>query len=171
MDPLHDIHWFAVHAKRSRENFAAANIAALGLEIFFPKALIESPRRKRFGTHPEPLFPGYFFARFAPLSFLSAVTSCPGVLHVVGAKQFPIPVEESVIGEIRDRIESDGFVRLRPRELNPGDRIMINAGPFEGIMGRVECEVHDRQRVAILLETLWNARVVVERCWIEAEAA
>ena len=171
MEPFQEINWFAVHAKRSRESFAAANVAALGLEIFFPQALMEEPRRKKFGTQPEPLFPGYFFARFAPLDFLGGVTSCPGVLRVVGAGRFPTPVEEFVIREIQDRVEADGLVKLRPQRLKPGDRIVIGSGPFEGIMGRVECEVSDRQRVAILLESLWYARVLVERRWIEVEAA
>lgn len=171
MDPLQEINWFAVHAKRLRESFAASNVAGLGLEIFFPRTLMEPPQRKRFGSHPEPLFPGYFFARFAPPGFLSAVTSCPGVLHVVSTGRFPIPVEESVIREIRDRVEDDGLVRLRPQRLKPGDRIVIGAGPFEGIMGRVEGEADDRQRVTVLLETLWHARVLVERRWIQAEAA
>lgn len=170
MESFDKINWFAVHAKRSRESFAASNAAALGLEVFFPQALVEDSRRKKFGTHPEPLFPGYFFARFAPLDFLSAVTCCPGVLQVVGTGRCPIAVEDFVIREIQDRVEADGLVKLRPHRLKPGDRIMIDSGPFEGIMGRVECEVCDQQRVAILLETLWNARVLVERSSIQVEA-
>jgi hypothetical protein len=39
------------------------------------------------------------------------------------------------------------------------------------MMGRVERELDDRKRVAIFLESLLNARVLIERRWIEAEAA
>jgi hypothetical protein len=38
-------------------------------------------------------------------------------------------------------------------------------------MGRVERELDDRRRVAIFLETLLNARVLIETRWVEAEAA
>jgi hypothetical protein len=38
-------------------------------------------------------------------------------------------------------------------------------------MGRVEREFDDRKRVAIFLETLFQARLIIERRWIEAEAA
>jgi hypothetical protein len=39
------------------------------------------------------------------------------------------------------------------------------------MMGRVEAELDDQKRVAILLETFWNARAVIEKRSIEAEAA
>ena len=55
--------------------------------------------------------------------------------------------------------------------LAPGTRVTIQSGPFEGMMGRVERELDDRKRVAIFLEALFHARVLIERRWIEAEAA
>jgi hypothetical protein len=39
------------------------------------------------------------------------------------------------------------------------------------MMGRVERELDDRKRVAILLESLLNARALIERRWLQAEAA
>jgi hypothetical protein len=38
-------------------------------------------------------------------------------------------------------------------------------------MGRVERELDDGKRVAILLETLLRARVLIEKRWLESEAA
>ena len=72
---------------------------------------------------------------------------------------------------IQDRVQEDGFIKIRPQNLAPGTRVAIQSGPFEGMMGRVERELDDRKRVAIFLETLLNARVLIHRQWIEAEAA
>jgi len=70
-----------------------------------------------------------------------------------------------------DRIQEDGLIRIRPQSLAPGTRVSIQSGPFEGMMGKVERESDDRKRVMVLLETLLNARVLIERRWLEAEAA
>jgi transcription antitermination factor NusG len=119
----------------------------------------------------KPLFPGYFFSRFCPEASFESVKVTRGVLRVVNSGRIPIPVPEEVIREIQDRIEEDGLIQIRPRILAPGTLVTIQSGPFEGMMGRVERELDDHKRVAIFLETLFNARVLIERRWIEAEAA
>jgi len=75
------------------------------------------------------------------------------------------------VQEIRDRAQDEGLIRIRPQVLPPGTLVTIRNGPFERMMGRVEREFDDRKRVAIFLETLFNARVLIERRWIESAAA
>ena len=43
-------------------------------------------------------------------------------------------------------------------------------GPFEGLMGRVEQEWDDGKRVAILLEGINKARVLIEKRWLSVMA-
>jgi transcriptional antiterminator RfaH len=119
----------------------------------------------------KPLFPGYFFARFCPENSFESIKATRGVLQVVSSGRVPIPVQDEIVQEIQDRVQEDGLIRIRPRALAPGTRIQIKSGPFEGMMGRVERGLDDRRRVAIFLETLFNARVLVERLRIEPEAA
>jgi transcriptional antiterminator RfaH len=165
-----DINWFALHTKPRRENFASTNVSRLGIESFLPLLKTERLVRNVARTIIKPLFSGYFFARFCPENSFETIKATRGVLQLVSSGRMPIPVPEVVIREIQDRIQ-DGFIRLRPRALAPGTLVMIQSGPFEGMMGRVERELDDRKRVAIFLETLFNARVLIERRWIEAEAA
>jgi transcription antitermination factor NusG len=166
-----DIGWFAIQAKPRRESFACKNIEKLRLEVLFPQIRLERPIRRSAQSGCKPLFPGYFFSRFCPEASFESVRATRGVLRVVNSGRIPIPVPEEVIREIQDRIEEDGLIRIQPPVLNPGVRVTIQSGPFEGMMGRVERELDDHKRVAIFLETLFNARVLIERRWIEAEAA
>lgn len=171
MDWLSDINWFAVHTKRFRETVAASSVDALGLEVFLPMVKVECLDRVVIKVGSKALFPGYFFARFRPGVCLDSVESARGVLHVIKSGIYPIPVEELVVSEIRNRVEEDGLIRLKRVELTPGDRVSIQDGPFAGMVGRIEAELDDRKRVAILLETLWNARVLIEKRCLEVEAA
>jgi transcriptional antiterminator RfaH len=170
-DLWRDLNWFAIHAKPRRESFAGINVGALGVEIFLPRLKVECSVRGAARTATKPLFPGYFFARFCPEHSLESVECSRGVLRVVTSGRFPVPVEESIVCEIRGRIQEDGLVRINPPTLKPGDRVSIQCGPFEGLMGRVERELDDRKRVAILLEALLQARVLIDRQWLQAEAA
>lgn len=170
-DLWRDFNWFAIHAKPRREDFAATNLGALGIRILLPRVKVERLVRGAAQQRTKPLFPGYFFARFCPENSFESVKSSRGVLRVVSSGRFPIPVHDEVVQEIQERVQEDGFVRIRSQSLSPGTRVSIQSGPFEGMMGRVERELDDRKRVAILLETLLHARVLIERRWIEAAAA
>jgi transcription antitermination factor NusG len=164
-------HWFAVHTKLRRETFAAANVCALGIEIFFPRLRIEHPYSSAARTMTRPLFPGYFFAHFRPATSLESVEYSRGVLGVVSSGRFPLPVDAQIIREIHERVQPDGLIRMPLQKLKPGDVVAIQEGPFAGLVGRVERELDDGKRVTILLETLLRARVQIEKRWVEAEAA
>lgn len=170
-DLWRDVHWFAIHAKPRREYLAVINLSALSIEILFPRVKVERSLRRIAQPGPMALFPGYFFARFRPEDSFAAVKAVRGVLQVVSSGRIPIPVDEEVIRGIRDRVQADGLIRIRPPGFAPGTRVTIQSGPFAGIMGRVERELDDQKRVAILLETLFHARLIIERRWIEAEVA
>jgi transcriptional antiterminator RfaH len=171
IDLWRDVNWFAIHAKPRRENFAATNIAALGIEILLPRVTVERFVCGTACTAVKPLFAGYFFARFCPEDSFESINGACGVLQVVSSGRIPIPVHAIVVREIQLRIQEDGLIRIRSQHLDPGTRVSIQGGLFEGMLGRVERELDDRKRVAIFLETLLNARVLIERRWIEAEAA
>jgi transcriptional antiterminator RfaH len=164
-------HWFAIHAKTRRENFAVTNVNALNVKILFPRLKVGRLVRGVAMMAVKPLFPGYFFARFCPRDSLELVERARGVLRVISAGRFPIPVEDEIVREIQERVEEDGLITAHQRSLKPGEAVSIQEGPFEGLIGRVERELDDGRRVAILLETLLRARVLIEKRWLESEAA
>jgi transcriptional antiterminator RfaH len=164
-------HWFAVHTKVRREGFAAANVRMLGIETFLPRLKLDDLFSGAERIVVKPLFPGYFFAHFCPAASLESIEYSRGVLSVVSSGRFPLPIETETMKELHDRAEPDGFIRMPVRNLRPGDRVSIQEGPFEGLVGRVERELDDGKRVTILLETLLRARVQLEKRWLEAEAA
>jgi len=171
MDLFRGNNWFAIHVKRFREAVAASNVAALGLEVFLPIVKLEGLQKMAIKIGSKPLFPSYFFARFNPEISLSSVECSGGVLHVIKSGAWPIPIDDSIIQEIQNRVDADGLIPLQHRELKPGDRVSIEDGPFAGMMGRVETELDDRRRVAILLETLWQARVLIDKRWVQVGTA
>jgi transcriptional antiterminator RfaH len=155
--------WFAVQTKSQQESSAAALVAKRQLEICLPRVRDPHAASRGIGKTGSALFPGYFFARFCPIDALEAVRYTPGVMRVVGSGRVPVVVAPEIISDIRARMHPDGFIQLKPRGFQPGDQVTIEDGPFEGLMGRVERESDDRERVTILLAELLHARVSVAK--------
>jgi transcriptional antiterminator RfaH len=155
--------WYAIQAKPRREAMAAASLVSGGHEILLPKIRRERRLRGIWLDAVKPLFPGYLFARFSPLQSLEAVQFSRGVLRVVSSGKCPIPLEDAVIAEIRARMADNGCVQFEPKKWQAGDAIIVQEGPFQGLMGKVEREWDDGRRVMILLEALQQARVLIEK--------
>ena len=163
--------WYAIHAKPRRESLASVNLEALGLEILLPRVIEVQSSRGCTNRVIKPLFPGYFFARFCPGTCLQAVRFAHGVLGVVSAGTFPVPLDDDIILAIRARIASDGYAKLEPPIWTPGARVEVEEGPFRGFIGRFEREWDDGKRVLILLEAIQQARALVEKRWLRLVCA
>lgn len=162
------LHWFAVQAKPASEALAESTLRSLDVETLYPqvqKALRRRGRKSR--TVKRPFFPGYLFARFAPEHSLRAVAYSRGVTRVVGTRERPLPVEETIINGIKERMDECGCVVLKQHDLNAGDAVDILDGPFCGWSGVFERGLSDGQRVVILLQALEQCRLVVDRDWVE----
>jgi transcriptional antiterminator RfaH len=164
-----EMNWFAVQSRPNQEALAGANLARLAIDVFLPRVRVEQKvcgvRRKI----TKPLFPGYLFARFSPAAHLSSIRYTRGVAAVLSAGEEPVAIELEIVQEIKSRVADDGFVELLSPRWSEGDRVEISDGPLQGLMGRVEREMDDAGRVAILLEAL-SARVVMDG-WVLSLAA
>jgi transcriptional antiterminator RfaH len=167
MDFMTETRWFAVQTKPHQEALAAARLGQLNLETFLPRFQGDVFVCGITRLVVKPLFPSYLFARFCPLVSYDAVRHVSGVLRVVGNRHAPIPLEPEVIASLRSRIQADGYVRLQRRRLQPGEKVQIEQGPFAGWIAEVEREWDDGRRVAILLGALQQARMVIQRRWLE----
>jgi hypothetical protein len=62
-----------------------------------------------------------------------------------------------------------GLIQLGPAALRPADRVLIQETPVADMMARLEPRLHDQKRMMILMETLWQARALIERRTLELE--
>ena len=165
-------YWYAIHTHPRQESRAEENLKAWRVETFFPRA--RGCRFNKFTGEPsyfiKPLFPRYFFARFALSSLLHKVRFTRGVHSVVCIGSDPAPVDDRVIEIIATQADEVGFVKVGA-DLEPGAKVLIQAGPFKRLTGIFEREVSAADRVKILLDCVaFQARVEVERRHVKALA-
>jgi len=165
-----DFHWYVVQTKPKNENRALFHLARAGIETLNPLMETFASRKGVSKKVLEPLFPGYFFARFDIASHYPTVRWARGVRKVLGNKEGPTPVGEEIIYEIRKRIDSHGVAR-RPYDLKIEDSVKIKAGPLKDLIGIFERWLPKEGRIRILLRLLGYETSVeldysqVERVW------
>ena len=162
--------WYAIRTHPKQENRAEQNLSAWGVETFFPR--IRDCRFNEFTSEPsyfiKPLFPGYLFARFVLNNLLHKVRFTRGVHGVVCIGNDPAPVDDRVIEIVASQIDEAGFVKIGV-DLEPGAKVLIQAGPFKGLTGIFEQEASAADRIKILLDCVsFQARVEIERNHVKA---
>ena len=147
------------------------NIERLGLEVFLPRM---KKTKSVWGVAQiviKPLFSGYLFARFSPATYLHLIQYARGVRRVVGNGERPLPVDDEIIMAVRSGMDEDGYLHITPRPLRRGDRVMVQDGPLQGLIGTLDQEMDDRQRVIILLEAIeYQARILIEKRYLKVQA-
>ena len=145
--------WYALSTGPRRERLAEDCLKVLGVETLAPRF-----RRRRAPARPVifesvPLFPGYLFARFDMAAMYRIVKYTRGVRGVVSFGSVPAVVDETVVEEIRARLE-EGLVVLARHAFVPGQVLRIRSGPLQGLEAVFEREMSDQERVVVLLRAL-----------------
>ena len=153
IDQTFNLHWYVIQTKPRNEKRALFHITRAGIETLNP--LMENGRSRNGIVQRtlEPLFPGYFFARFDVASHYPTVRWARGVKKVLGGDDGPIAVGQDVMDEIRKRVD-DGGVATRPYDLKPDDPVKVKAGPLKDLIGIFERWLPKEGRIRVLLGLL-----------------
>lgn len=166
MDIWQKTRWYVIQTKPYQERIAATRLEQMEIEVFLPRFRQEQDICGTSRWVTSPLFLGYFFARFCPLTCYNTVRYLPSVLRVVGTRQFPIPVPDEMIASLRAQIQPDGFFSLETKPFQVGDKVTVDQGQFAGWAGQVVRELNDGKRVLILLDMVQQTCLEVQKRWV-----
>jgi transcriptional antiterminator RfaH len=137
--------WAVLRSQVHREAIAARAVSARDVEPYLPWM-----PRARGSDPPQPLFPGYLFARIAPDSDdLLRIRSAPGVAYVLPRAGAPALLPDELIDTIR--AHERAAQRGRGRVFHQGDRVLVVSGPFKWVEGLFDRSLSASGRVRILL--------------------
>lgn len=161
---------FVAQTKQRKEQVAQVNLERQGFSTFLP--LIKgnrSPTQK--SGRLTPLFPGYIFVDFSPLSDpWHSINGTLGVVRLIAnGPSAPAAISTEAIGAIRRRCVGGIFTKDLC-DLTVGSRVQITDGPFANLVGSIE-SLDGPRRVCILLEILGGSIVALPNSQVEARAA
>ena len=151
--------WYAIYSKPQKEEAAHFHLRQKGVEVFLPKLLLPSSQKHR--RRVVPLFPSYLFARIDALSEeYGYVIWSPGVKRLVSFNDVPVPIDDAVVDFLMKEGNEAGIIPARSN-LQIGQEVRINGGPFDGLVGIIQQPPNAKGRVQVLLSLL-NRETKVE---------
>lgn len=147
--------WYAVHTHPNLENRAVFHLSRQGYGVYLPRYLKRRSHARKVDHVPAPLFPRYLFFNIDEAAGQwRSINSTVGVSQLVCQGTRPVEVAGEIIDSIRQQENNKGLVALNPaKSFSLGDKIQVNAGPFDQRIGLFE-ELSDNQRVTLLLDLM-----------------
>ena len=145
--------WYVIQTKPGNEDRVKGNLLNQEIEAFLPLLGTYQYRSGKMIQRIKPLFPNYLFARFDLGVHYSKVKYTRGVSRVLGNKEGPTPIAETVVETIKGRIGEDHLVKLE-NELQDGDLVRVTSGPLKDLMGVFQKKISGKGRVKILLSLI-----------------
>lgn len=154
--------WYAISSHPNKENLLWKQLEMRGVENYFPQIKVNpvNPRARKVKAY----FPGYLFVR-ADLDEigLSTFKWMPYAKSLVNFGDEPPVVPDALINTLKKKLnhinESGGEIFI---DLEKGDLLKVNAGPFEGYEAIFDIRLDGTERVRILLKMLSEHYVPVE---------
>lgn len=155
-------YWYALHSHPNKEELLWQQLMAREVEVFYPRipANPVNPRARKI----KPYFPGYLFINAdleqAGISVFRWMPYATGLVMFGGE---PAVVPEALIYTVRQRV--DEITRAGGELLNevkPGERVVIQDGPFAGYEAIFDVRLPGKERVRVLLQMLTRRSVPLE---------
>jgi transcriptional antiterminator NusG len=151
--------WYAIHTYAGYENAVVRNlkqrIESLGMEgkIFDVLVPTEKKIKVKGGKRveeEEKIYPGYVLVdMIVDDDSWYVVRNTPRVTGFVGSGVFPVPLDRKEIDMLFSRMQKD---RVEHNiDLEEGDLVAINDGPFKDLEGKVEAVDTERGKVRVLV--------------------
>ena len=155
-------YWYALHSHPNKEELLWQQLMAREVEVFYPRipANPVNPRARKI----KPYFPGYLFIN-ADLE-QAGISTFQWMPYATGLVMFggePAGVPEALIYTVRQRV--DEITRAGGEvldEVKPGERVVIQDGPFAGYEAIFDVRLPGKERVRVLLQMLTRRSVPLE---------
>src|SRR5690349_22309924 len=99
------LRWYLIHCKPREEKRALENLERQQFECFYPVRTRERLREGRLYRTCEALFPGYLFIHLDRLhDNWYPIRSTRGVSQIVRFNEYPLPVRDALIEDMRNRL-------------------------------------------------------------------
>mgnify|MGYP001000142809 CR=1 FL=1 len=170
--------WYVVHTYSGYENKAKAaledRIKSMKKEAFFQEVIVPEENvielvkgQKR--TTKRRFFPGYILVKMIlNEETWHIVKNTPRITGFVGDKIRPLPVPESEVQKMTNRI-AEAEAKPRPRiSFNEGENVRVVDGPFSNFNGVVEEVNMDKGKVKVLV-SIFGRSTPVELDFIQVE--
>jgi transcriptional antiterminator NusG len=163
-------HWYAIHTYSGYENAVLRNLRQridslnVGDKIFNVVVPVEKKIKIKAGKRvevEEKIYPGYVLVdMIVTEESWFVVRNTPRVTGFVGSGVVPVPLTEKEVSFFLGRMDDAGDA-VHTIDLEVGESIIINDGPFKDSEGKVSEVDHERGKIKVMV-SLFGRETPVE---------
>lgn len=171
-----DRHWYAIHTYAGYENTVVRNlkqrIESLGMsdrifDVIVPTEKKIKVKGGKRSTVEEKIYPGYVLVDMIVTDeSWYVVRNTPRVTGFVGAGTTPVPLEQKEIDHLFSRMGEE--VTKHTIDLEEGEEVKIEDGPFKDLEGKVS-EVDDVRGKVKVLVNMFGRETPVELDFLQVK--
>jgi len=154
--------WYALNSHPHKEEALHRQAQSQGIEVFYPcvRANPVNPRARKI----RPYFPGYLFVHIDLETVGSNLFQwMPHARGLVTFGDEPAIVPDALVHAIQRRVNEISAAGGEVLDgLQPGDTVVIEAGPFAGYEALFDLRLAGTERVRVLLKMLSDRNVPLE---------
>jgi len=154
--------WYAMRSKPNKENFLAGQLESYGVEVYFPCLHVTpvNPRARKL----RPYFPNYLFVLVdLDVVNVSTLRWMPGASGLVSFDGQPASVPDFLVAAIKRQVDqTNTSSRDLAIDMQPGDVVLVQDGPFAGYEAIFDTRLSGQDRVRVLLSLLQRRQIPLE---------
>lgn len=149
-------YWAVVNTHSHKEQVALEHLRRQSFEVYCPRVRKRISHARRFLDVERPLFPGYVFVRVtAGGDQWRPILSTAGVRTLVRFGNQLGLLDDAFIASLRAR-ERDGVVVAPESPYQPGQRVRLAGGPFDGVTATIISSA-EKDRLVVLMDLARNS--------------
>ena len=163
--------WYILQSKPNKEEFVLQQLNIRNIATYYPYIKTEpvNPRSRKI----KPYFPGYLFVS-ADLDLLatSGLKWLPGTVGLVTFGNEPASMPDDLLQPIREHVDQLNKDNNKHRkEFMPGEKVMIQSGPFAGYQAIFDTYMPGHERVQVLLQMLQDRQIKLDLAGVAVQHA
>ena len=147
-----DMNWYAVYTRSRFEKHLMERLTVKGIEAYVPVRKVMKQWSDRKKMVEEPLIRSYCFVKVDPLRYQD-VLNTPGAVRYIWFSGKPASIPERQINTLKALTGSGLEVECLPDTFQQGIKVMVNAGPLQGVVGEL-VDISNKKRVIIRIDHL-----------------
>jgi len=148
-------HWYALYTRSRTEKKVYTELKARSIEAFLPlqRTLRQWSDRKKWVE--EPMIRSYVFVRISEREYFD-VLNTPGAVRFIFFEGKAAPIPDWQIEALQKILSSDEDFEITDHAIAPGDKIIINKGPFRDIPGEL-VELKGKKKVVVRIDHIGHS--------------
>jgi len=144
--------WYPVYTRSRAEKKAHEELNRKGILSYLPlkKTVKQWSDRKKIVE--EPLIKSYLFAYISAKEY-AEVLMTNGVARFIYFSSQIASIPDQQINDLKLLLATDADLELIDYDIKPGERVLIKAGPFKGIIAEL-VSLQNKQRIILRLQNM-----------------